>query len=98
MSWVHPIMSGLGACAFGIISFTLWRSLAQELRLGKVDDLRWQAASLLGVSLSALTFLWEMVASPKPGTVAEYVRWGVQIFAILAMIYGIRGRRPVRGR
>jgi hypothetical protein len=94
MSWVHPIANGLIACGFGVISFTFWRSLAQEMKLGKVDDLRWQAARILGASLFALIYLWEAIASPKAGSAADYIRWALIILAIAAFTYGMRGRRP----
>ena len=98
MNWVHHVIYGLTACCFSVVAFTIWRSLAQEMKLGKVDNLRWQAARLFGVSLSVLTSSWEAVASPKSGSDADYVRWGMQILAIAAIVYGIRGRRPAGSR
>ncbi len=98
MNWIHSILAGIEACCFGVISFVFWRSLLQEMRLGKVHDLHWQVARLLGASLLTLTALWESVASPRPGTTTEYVRLGIHMLANAAFVYGMTGRRPSRLR
>jgi hypothetical protein len=94
MNWLHHALDGLMGCGMGILAYTLWYSLAQETKMGKVHDLRRQVASRVGISLIALTSSWEAVASPQPYTVAEHIQWGMMILAIAAFIYAIIGRRP----
>ena len=87
MSWLHHIISGVIACCFGIISFDFWRSLVQEMRQGKVHDLRERVAGLVVFCSLAVTSLWDAIASPEPGTTGEYVRQGLVILAVAAFIY-----------
>ena len=96
MDWLHHIISGVIACCFGIISFNFWRSLVEEMRLGKVHDLREQVAGLVVFCSVTVTSLWDAIAPPRPGTTAEYIQWGMIILAIVALVYGFIARRPVR--
>ena len=73
MSWLHPIINGLTACCFGAMAFTFWRSLAQEMKRGKVEDLHKQVAGIVAFSSIAFTGLWEAIAPPKPDSMGEYL-------------------------
>lgn len=97
MNWLHPIISVLTVCYVGVMSFGLWHSLVQEKKLGQVDNLHWYIARLIAFSLATFTGLWAAIASPKPGSTGDYVRWGLIIIAIAAIIISaLIGRRPTR--